>query len=120
MKLKIKLNSAYLCVKDMNRAIKFYENLLDRKVDEKDKVISKFNLDGFRLCLFAPHKVGEKVTYGDNCLLSFGVNDMDLLQLRLKMLRVKTVYPLTKIGNNQVLEFKDPEENDVEVYSKIR
>ncbi len=39
MKLKIELNSAYLCVKDMDRAIKFYESLLDKEVDERGIVL---------------------------------------------------------------------------------
>ena len=33
-------------------------------------------------------------------------------------LNAKIVFPLTKIKNNWVLEFKDSEENDIEVYCK--
>ena len=120
MKLQMKLNSAYLCVKDMDRAIKFYERFLNQKADVKDKVFSKFYFKGFRLCLFNPKEVNEKVVYGDNCLLSFEVNDINSLIKKLKRLRIEIVYPLTKISNNWILEFRDTEGNDIEVYSKVK
>lgn len=110
------LNSAYICVKDMNRAIKFYEQFLEQQVNIRDGIFSIFNLDGFNFCLFNPKKVKEEVTYGDNCLLSFKVENMDDLQKKLDCLKVEIVYPLTKIGDKLVLEFKDPEGNDIEVY----
>lgn len=115
----MKLNSAYLCVKNMDRAIAFYEKFLEQPVKVKDEIFSIFDFNGFRLCLFAPDKVKEKVTYGDNCLLSFEVDDMDELIKKLKELNAKIVYPLTKIGNNSVLEFRDTEGNDVEMYCKL-
>lgn len=38
---------------------------------------------------------------------------------KLERMKVKIVYPLTKIGQNYVFEFKDTEGNDVEVSSKV-
>ncbi len=35
MDLEFKLKSLYVCVKDMKRAIEFYESLLGQKVTEK-------------------------------------------------------------------------------------
>ena len=119
MNLKIKLNSAYVCVKDMNRAIKFYEQFLGQKVNRKDKFLSLFIYKGFRLLLFDYKKAGEKVIFGDNCVLSFEVNDIKLFQNKLKKLGAQTIYPLTKIGDNLVLEFKDSEGNDIEAYSTL-
>ncbi len=43
MPLKMILNSMYICVKDMDRAINFYELLLDQKVSKRDSVFSIFN-----------------------------------------------------------------------------
>jgi len=116
---KPKLNSSYICVKNMKRAIDFYEKFLERKVSVRDELFSIFEVDRFFFYLFNNKKAKEKVTYGDNCLLSFEVENIKQVQEKLKKLGVKIVYPLTKIGKNLVLEFKDPEGNDVEVYSII-
>ncbi len=116
--MEMKLNSAYLCVKDMDRAINFYEAFLGQTVDIRAEILSVFDFKGFRLCLFCNEKVNEKVTYGDNCLLSFEVEDMEELQKKLDNLQAEIVFPLTKIGDNLVLEFKDTENNDIEVYCR--
>ena len=119
MKLEITLNSLYICVKDMDCAINFYENFLEQSVFKKDKILSIFNIKGFRFCLFNNSEVDEKVIWGDNCLPSFEVNDINEIIEKLKFLDREIVFPLTKIGDNWVLEFKDTEGNDIEVYSKI-
>jgi predicted enzyme related to lactoylglutathione lyase len=113
------LNSAYICVRNMDRAIDFYEKFLEQKVEIRDTTYSRFNINGFRLGLFNPSTVNEKVAYGDNCLLSFQVDNIDTVLTKLKNLNSEIVYPLTKIGGNMVLEFRDPEGNDIEVYCPI-
>ncbi|MBS4535723.1 VOC family protein [Clostridium sp. D2Q-14] len=118
MKLEINLNSLCICVKDMERAIKFYEKFLKQPVDKKDEVFSIFNFKGFNFCLFNNKKVNEEVTWGDNCLPSFEVSNMDMLRERLNDLNVEIIFPLTKIDGNWVLEFRDSEGNDIEIYSK--
>lgn len=116
---KLNLNSLYICVKDMDRAIAFYEKFLEIPVYIKDEVFSIFVINGFRFCLFNYQKVNEKVSFGDNCLPSFEVPDIEKLIEKLKKLNAEIVFPLTKINENWVLEFKDSEGNDIEVYSKI-
>ncbi len=103
----------------MNRAIDFYENLFDQPVTKKDEILSVFDIHGFRLCLFNNEKVNDKVVYGDNCLLSIEVDNMDRLMAKLKKLNVFIVFPLARIGDNMVLEFQDSEGNDMEVYCQV-
>jgi len=103
----------------MEQAINFYERFLEQPVDKKDAVLSIFNFHGFRFCLFDNKKVHEKVVWGDNCIPSFEVSDMEKLREKLDDLNVEIVFPLTEIGGNWVLEFRDSEGNDIEVYSKI-
>lgn len=43
------IRSLYFCVADMSRAIAFYEDLLTIR----DDIYSVFNINGFRLGLFA-------------------------------------------------------------------
>lgn len=46
------IKSLYLCVKDMNRAIDFYENLFEQTVTVRDEIYSVFDINGFVLaCL---------------------------------------------------------------------
>jgi len=119
MGLNFTLNSLYICVKDMNRAIDFYERLLERSPEKRDEVFSIFNINGFRFCLFNNSRVQEKVNWGDNCLPSLEVNNMSRLIERLEILNAEIVFPVTKIYDNLVLEFKDTEGNDIEVYCRI-
>lgn len=118
--MKPTLNSAYICVRDMDRAITFWERFLERKITVRDTLLSRFDVGKFRLLLFDPKAAGETVTYGDNCLLSFKIADMDGLKKKLKALGAKIIYPKTKIGNNWVMEFRDCEGNDVEVYTPCK
>jgi predicted enzyme related to lactoylglutathione lyase len=115
MELNLNLKSLYVCVKDMERAIHFYESLLGQEVTEKSDIYSVFDINGFRYGLFAHEKMNEPKRWGNNCLPSLEVNDLDLILKRLEELHCKIVFPLTVIGKNQVLEFTDSEGNDVEV-----
>lgn len=116
MTYNIKLNSFCLCVKDLSRAVTFYENILGQKaVDEKRGL---FIYNGIRICMYEYKKYNDSVVFGDNCLLSFEVDNMESFVNRLKELKIPIVFPITKIGDNYVLEFRDSEGNDVEVYTK--
>jgi predicted enzyme related to lactoylglutathione lyase len=115
--MEFRISSLYICVKDMERAINFYESLLNKTVTEHDDVYSVFDIYGFRFGLFANEKVNEKHIYGDNCLPSFQVDNIKLVQERLLSLNCTIVFPLTKIKNNWVLEFADSEGNHIELTS---
>ncbi len=49
--LNFKISSAYICVKNMDRAIEFYQRLFNLSVLTKDEVFSCFDINGFRLFL---------------------------------------------------------------------
>ncbi|WP_434303070.1 VOC family protein [Clostridium botulinum] len=115
MDLEFKLRSLYICVKNMERAIEFYEDLLGQKVTEKNDIYSVFDINGFRYGLFASEKMNEVKKWGNNCLPSLEVSNIDLVLKKLEKLNCKIVFPLTIIGENQVLEFKDSEGNDIEI-----
>lgn len=115
MDLEFKLKSLYVCVKDMKRAIEFYENLLGQKVTEKNDIYNVFDINGFRYGLFANEKMNEAKKWGNNCLPSLEVSNMDLILKKLEELHCKLVFPLTIIDENQVLEFEDSEGNYIEI-----
>ncbi|MCR4794861.1 MULTISPECIES: VOC family protein [Ruminococcus] len=105
--------SLYLCVNDMERAIKFYEELLEQKVTQKDDIYSVFDVNGFRLGLFAYEKKNEPHTFGNNCLPSISVESLEKLQEKLNGKEI--CFPVTRIGNNWVAEFVDTEGNHIEI-----
>ncbi len=83
MKMKPKLESAYICIEDMERAVGFYQWFLDRKGINKDDKLYMFDIDGFRLFLFDHAGENEAVSYGDNCLLSFEVDNAEEMEKKL-------------------------------------
>lgn len=117
MDYEIRLNSIYVCVKDIDRACKFYESIFGIP-SEKDRV-GLFIVGNFRFLLYDYTKVNDTVIYGDNCLPSFEVSDITAFIKKLEELGVPIVFPCTQILDNWVLEFRDTEGNDIEVYSKV-
>lgn len=111
--MNCKIGSLYICVTDMDRAVAFYEDLLEETVTVRDDIYSVFDVNGFRLGLFAYQKMNEKHVFGSNCLPSIEVDNIDILKNKLSKLKI--VFPLTKIGANYVAEFEDSEGNHVEI-----
>ncbi|MBR5683649.1 MAG: VOC family protein [Ruminococcus sp.] len=111
--MEFHIKSLYLCVKNMERAIKFYEELFERKVTEKDDIYSVFDVNGFRLGLFAFEKTDEPHTFGSNCLPSISVESLECLKEKLNGKEI--CFPITKIGSNWVAEFADSEGNHIEM-----
>lgn len=117
MEYSVKLNSFRLSVKDVKRASAFYEQILGIKKSYQGENCV-FELEGMSIYLYDYQKHNENVAFGDNCLISFEVDDIFSFKNRLEELNIPIVFPLMKIGSNHVMEFRDSEGNDVEVYSK--
>ncbi len=111
--MKLHINSLYLCVKDMERAIKFYEDLFEQTVTETSDIYSVFDINGFRFGLFAFEKKKEPHIFGSNCLPSISVESLECLKEKLKDKEI--CFPLTQIKNNWVAEFIDSEGNHIEI-----
>lgn len=111
------INSLYLCVKDMDRAVQFYEDFFGQTVMVKDRVYSIFNINGFRLGLFAFEEVNEPHAYGTNCLPSIKVENLNDLKKVLN--KIQIVFPLTRIKDNWVAEFEDSEGNHLEITAPV-
>lgn len=116
--MKPKLESAYISAENIDRALKFYEWFLKRAATKKGDSLYFFNIDSFRLFLFDYNNEDEEIQYGDNCLLSFEVEDAEKIKDQIEERGLKIVFPLTKILENIVFEFQDFEGNHIEVFSK--
>lgn len=55
------MRSLYICVKDMKRAVDFYEELLEMKIAVYDEIYSVFDINGFRFDLFAYEKIAHEL-----------------------------------------------------------
>ena len=95
-----RIESMYLCVNDMDRAVSFYEQFFEQRVTKKDEIYSIFDINGFRLGLFAYKKMNEEV-------------------LKAKISSYKLCFPLTPIGTNWVVEIIDSEGNHIELTAPI-
>ena len=107
------ITSLYICVKDMERAVHFYEEFFSQPATETDCVYSVFDINGFRFGLFAYQAMNEKHTFGSNCLPSIGFEDIHALKTKLEGKEI--CFPLTQIKGNCVAEFVDSEGNHIEV-----
>ncbi len=94
MDLEFKLKSLYVCVKDMKRAIDFYENLLGQKVTEENHIYSVFDINGFRYGLFANEEMNEAKKWGNNCLPSLEVNNIDLVLKKIRKIKLQNCFSL--------------------------
>lgn len=110
------IDSLYIIVDDLERAIAFYEDFFEQKIYSKSELGGYFNISGFRFHLFAYKKVGERHSYGSNCLPSICFETLE--ELKKKLSGKEICFPLTKIGNNWVTEFIDSEGNHIELYTK--
>ncbi|MBO4887202.1 MAG: VOC family protein [Firmicutes bacterium] len=115
--MNCKIASLYICVKDMERAVRFYEEFFGQPVTEKDSVYSVFDINGFRFGLFAYQKMKEDHTFGSNCLPSVGVPDVQVLRAKLEGKEI--CFPLTRIKDNWVAEFVDSEGNHIEITAPV-
>lgn len=115
--MNCKVGSLYLCVKDMERAVKFYEDFFEMPVTVKDDIYSDFHINDFQWGLFAYEKMGEEHTFGSNCLPSVKVESLAVLKRKLEGLEI--CFPLTKINDVWVSEFVDSEGNHVELTAPV-
>jgi predicted enzyme related to lactoylglutathione lyase len=102
----------------MERAILFYESFFEQKVTVKDSLYSVFDINGFRLGLFAFEKVQEAHIFGSNCLPSVSVENIDIFKKKLEGQNI--ILPVINIVNNWVAEFEDSEGNHIELTTPIR
>ena len=111
--MNCKIASLYICVRDMDRAVSFYEQLFDMPVTEKDEIYSVFEVGSFRFGLFAYEKKGEPHEFGSNCLPSISFESLELLKSKLDGKEI--CFELTKIKTNWVAEIIDSEGNHIEL-----
>jgi len=90
----VRLDHIYLSVKDMNRAIKFYESILSCKVKHRESnTWADFDIgNGVYLGLINPNIISNKRICGNNSVTVFWTDNVDLLFTKISKLSVKIIH----------------------------
>lgn len=116
MTFEIRRSASYIPVKDMKRAIRFYQRLFGHKVDVKGENLSVFDFGDFKFCL---KKADEEVDGEDSYLLSFEIADWDDFFEKTRMqFNKRSLVPsaLVRLERGWSFEAKDSEGNDIKIY----
>jgi len=119
MTMKPQIKAIYVAVRDMDRAVKFYEDIFDVKVSSKDKRMSSFDFDNITFLLFNPKLDNETISNGNNIVPCIEVEDINKILELIKSKNCKIIMPLKKIENFQLFQAKDTEGNIIEFYQVV-
>jgi predicted enzyme related to lactoylglutathione lyase len=114
--MKPQIKAIYITVKDMNRAVKFYEDVFDIKVSSKSDKMSSFDFENISFLLFDPSIDNEKVSVGNNVIPNIEVEDINKMLELVKSKDCKIVMPLKKIETYLIFQIEDTEGNVIEFY----
>ncbi len=113
----MKLDSAYLSVRNRLRAEKYWKHVFCAEPVMKNKTFTLFDVGGFLFGLFDPSTVDEEIQIGNNCVLDIRVEDADAEVARLGEFS-NIVMPLHSVGPYRIFQVEDTEGNVVEFYSE--
>ena len=111
------VEKVYVCVKDMDRAIWFYNKLFGFPPFIKDEVYTVYDMEGVRYALFDYTRIeeGDQLSIEESKRLETYSNKK-MLHTLLEM-GARITSPPMVINNNWVFEFEDSEGNEIEVVS---
>ena len=119
--MNVKLDHIYVSVKDMDRAIKFYEDLLGMKVTHREEnTWADFDIgSGFYFGLINPKIISNKRIVGNNAVPVFWSDDVDAVFEKVKKWKCKIVGEPTDLDFTdypyRCFQFYDTEGNLIEV-----
>ena len=113
----MKVDSAYISVKDRKRAEAYWKRVFGIEPAMKSEIFTFFDLSGFLFGLFDSAAVAENINYGNNCVINLHVEDADVEAVRLGEFS-KIVMPVNSVGPYRVFQVEDTEGNVVEFYSE--
>jgi len=119
--MNVKLDHVYVSVKDMDRAIKFYEDLLGMKVTHREEnTWADFDVgSGFYFGLINPKIISDKRIAGNNAVPVFWSDDVDAVFEKVKKWKCKIVGEPTDLDFTdypyRCFQFYDTEGNLIEV-----
>jgi len=119
--VKMRLDHVYVSVKDMDRAIAFYEELLGMKVAHREgNQWADFDTGkGFYFGLIDYKIINEKRVVGNNTIPTFWADDVDAVYEKVKKYEVKITFQPTDLTfttyKYYCFECEDTEGNLIEI-----
>lgn len=121
--LELKVARVYLTVQDMDRSLRFYEDLLGVKASHREgDDLVEFQLNGLCLELLNSKKIEEEKRIGNNCIVVFSVprrEEVDLAYEKILMSgnQESDIYEIDiKTATLRGFQFHDSEGNRLELY----
>jgi len=114
--MKPQIKAIYLSVENMERAIKFYEDIFEVKVSSSNEKMSSFDFDNISLLLFNPSIDGENTSIGNNIVPNIEVENISKILEFIKSRNCEIIMPLTKIDKYLIFQIEDTEKNIIEIY----
>lgn len=138
----LNLGSTYLYVKDMDKSINFYEQLLEMKVTSQNfnrwaqfnfggncialmnksyddiKIKESDNLEGIYSKEYLEYYKNYKITYGNNFVLNFYIDDLRAEYKRLEKLNIGELSSIMYLNVSSPYYFfiiEDPDGNKLEI-----
>ncbi|MDD3607201.1 MAG: VOC family protein [Candidatus Moranbacteria bacterium] len=117
----IKLDHTYVSVLDMDRAIKFYEELLEMKITHREEdTWADFDMGGgVYFGLINPKYVAKERIIGNNTMPVFSTDNVDEAYEKVKAMGVEIISPLETLDYTdyfyRVFNCKDTEGNLIEI-----
>lgn len=113
----MKINSLYVSVFDMDRAIRFYaDHIFKKPPKNQSQRFSVFDIGGFQFCLFNPEVVKETHVVGNNCIPTIEVENVRALYEEMKQKEAKIILELHNVEDYHLFQLKDSEDNILEFY----
>ncbi len=116
--MKPTIDAVYISVHDMDRAISFYEELLEIPVTEQDSRMSMFLINDFKFLLYNPTADNDTVTFGTNAVVVIQVEDVQQKLDQAQRLGCTVSFPVTEIGEHVIAQVLDLDGNTIEFYQK--
>ena len=115
------LDHVYLSVKDMARAVTFWETILKSKVTHKTKDRwANFNETGVYIGLYRPGFDNRKIAFGDNVMLVLATSDIESDHSYVTTV-ANSVTAISHAGAAyRYFHFRDSEGNLIEVAQQTR
>ncbi len=114
--MKPQIKALYLSVKDMQRAVRFYEDVFEVKVSSFNERMSSFDFENISFLLFDSSVDGEKTSIGNNVVPNIEVEDVNKMLEFIKSRECEIIMPLEKIDKYLIFQAIDTEGNIIEFY----